>query len=77
MSKKSAALLAEALKLSRKERAKLAKELWESLDESPVDINLMSDEEFARELNRRHEEYLRDPSVAIPLEEVKRLTQIR
>ena len=32
----------------------------------------MTDEEFAAELERRHQEFLRDPSIGIPWEEVKR-----
>jgi putative addiction module component (TIGR02574 family) len=75
MSERAATLLAEALKLSEEERAALADELYASLDDEP-DIDSMSDEEFARELERRHQEYLRDPSVGVPLEEVKRLTRM-
>ena len=76
MSKRAATLLAEALKLSEEERAELADQLYASLDDEP-DIDSMSDEEFARELERRHQEYLRDPSVGVSLEEVKRLTRIK
>jgi putative addiction module component (TIGR02574 family) len=77
MSKRTAALLAEAMKLSDKERAKLAEGILESLDNDTSDIDSMSDEEFTEELNRRHEEFLRDPSVGIPLDEVKRITRIK
>jgi putative addiction module component (TIGR02574 family) len=76
MSERSAALLAEALKLPEEERAAMADELYASLEGEP-DINAMTDEEFAQELERRHQEYLRDPSVGVPLEEVKRLTRIK
>lgn len=76
ISERSAALLAEALTLSEDDRAKLAEELLASLDPPTSDIDSMSEEEFVNELNRRHEEYLRDPSVGVPLEEVKRLTKI-
>jgi putative addiction module component (TIGR02574 family) len=75
MSERAATLLAEALKLSEEERVALADELYASLNDEP-DIDSMSDEEFARELERRHQEFLRDPSVGVPLEEVKRLTRI-
>jgi putative addiction module component (TIGR02574 family) len=75
MSERVTALLTEALKLSEGERAALADQLYDSLD-AGSDIDSMTDEEFARELNRRHEECLRDPSVGVPLEEVKRLTKI-
>jgi putative addiction module component (TIGR02574 family) len=75
MSERAATLLAEALKLSEEERAALADELYASLDGEP-DIDSISDEEFARELERRHQEYLRDPSVGIPMEEVKRLSRM-
>ena len=54
----------------------VAKALYDaSLDEA-ADTDSMTDEELARELNRRHEEYLRDPSVGIPLEEVKRFAAV-
>ena len=75
MSERTASLLAEALKLSELERIELVEGIDASLDELP-DCDAMSEEEFARELNRRHEEYLRDPSVGVPLEEVKRQMKI-
>ena len=75
MSERAATLLAEALKLSEEERVELADQLYESLD-AGSDIDSMTEEEFKAELDRRHEEFLRDPSVGVPLEEVKRLTRI-
>jgi putative addiction module component (TIGR02574 family) len=73
MSDRAANLLAEALKLTEDERAELAEGLLESLDgPPPSDIDRMSDDEFAAELERRHQEFLSDPSVGIPWEEVKR-----
>lgn len=75
MSERAATLLAEALKLSEEERAALADQLYESLDVAS-DVDSMTDEEFARELDRRHQEFLRDPSVGVPMDEVKRLTKI-
>jgi putative addiction module component (TIGR02574 family) len=76
MSERAATLLTEALKLPEEERAELANQLYASLEGEP-NINSMSDDEFAKELERRHQEYLRDPSVGVPLEEVKRLTRIK
>lgn len=77
MSKRSAALLTQALKLSAKERLELAEEILASVGPSASDADPASDEELAKELNRRHEEFLRDPSVGVPWDEVKRLTRIR
>jgi putative addiction module component (TIGR02574 family) len=74
MSERYTSLLAEALKLSEEERANLAYAIFDSLD-GPADIHAMSDEEFKAELDRRHEEFLRDPSVGVPWEEVKRMTK--
>jgi putative addiction module component (TIGR02574 family) len=76
MSERYATLLAEALKLSEDERAELAHELLDSLDGQPADIDSMTEAEFKAELERRHEEFLRDPSVGIPWDEVKRMTKI-
>lgn len=75
MSERTASLLAEALKLTEAERIELVDGIDASLDVE-TDCDSTTDEEFARELNRRHEEYLRDPSVGIPLEEVKRLMKV-
>jgi putative addiction module component (TIGR02574 family) len=76
MSERTATLLAEALKLSEEERVELADQLYDSLDGPPSDYDGMTEEEFKAELDRRHEEFLRDPSVGIPWEEVQRLTKI-
>jgi len=76
MSERVAALLAEALKLSEDERAELADQLYDSIDGPPCDYEGMTEEEFKAELDRRHDEFLRDPSVGIPWEEVKRMTKI-
>jgi putative addiction module component (TIGR02574 family) len=73
MSERFTELLAAALRLSDEERADLAERLLESLDPPPSDIDGMTDEEFKAELDRRHEEFLRDPSVGIPWEQVKRM----
>jgi putative addiction module component (TIGR02574 family) len=76
MSKRYTDLLTEALKLSEDERAELAHELLDSLAANPPDVDAVSEEEFKAELDRRHEEFLGDPSVGVPWEEVKRMTTI-
>ena len=76
MSEQYTDLLTEALKLSEDERAELAHELLDSLAANPPDASAVSEEEFKAELDRRHEEFLRDPSVGIRWEEVKRMTKI-
>jgi putative addiction module component (TIGR02574 family) len=76
MSERVTTLLAEALNLPEEERGQLAYALLDSLDGSPSNIDAMTDEEFKAELDRRHEEFLRDPSVGVPWEEVKRMTKI-
>ena len=76
MSERYTAVLAEALKLADKERAALVDELLGSLGEPPSEYREMTEAEFKAELDRRHEEFLRDPSVGVPWEEVKRLTRI-
>lgn len=75
MSDRTRMLLTEALKLSDDERAELADQIYASLD-AASDTDAMADEDFARELDRRHKEYMHDPSVGVPMEEVKRLTKI-
>jgi len=77
MSERAATLLAEALKLSSQERQELVDGLLNSIDSECSDIDSMNAEEFEKELNRRHEEFQRDPSVGIPFEEVKRITRIK
>jgi putative addiction module component (TIGR02574 family) len=72
MSEKVAELLKSAMLLSAEERQELAECLEDSLDAPDLHVG-MTEEEFIAELNRRHEEFLRDPSVAIPWEEVKKM----
>jgi putative addiction module component (TIGR02574 family) len=76
MSERTTALLVEALKLSEEERADLAYALLDTLDSESLNIDSMTEEEFIAELERRREEAMRDPSVLIPWEEVKRMTRI-
>jgi putative addiction module component (TIGR02574 family) len=63
-----AALLAEIMELSEDERRELVEELFESLPQASADFVLT--EEQKAELDRRMEEHRRDPSSAVPAEEV-------
>jgi putative addiction module component (TIGR02574 family) len=63
-------ILAAALALPDADRAMIAERLLESLP-SEADVDSMTDEEFAAELERRRQEYARDPSVAIPWSEFR------
>jgi putative addiction module component (TIGR02574 family) len=60
-------LLQELLKLSPAERIELVNVLWESL--SPADVPPLTAEQEA-ELDRRWAEHERDPSSAIPWDDV-------
>lgn len=66
-------LEAEALSLPVHERIRLAQELWESiLPEAEADPDLLPlSEEQIQELERRLVEHERDPSSAVPWEEVR------
>ena len=59
------------LALPETERGLLVEQLLESLGPEP---DYETEEEFAAELQRRYEEYQRDPSVAIPWSEVQKMT---
>jgi putative addiction module component (TIGR02574 family) len=63
-----AALLSEIMQLSPEERLELVEEVLESLPAEPTDFSL-TDEQIA-ELEARFAEHQRDPSSAIPAEEV-------
>ena len=69
MTPESQALFDAALALPEAERAILAERLLETL--SPPGEEL-TDDELEAELDRRFEEYRRDPSVGIPWSEIKR-----
>jgi len=71
MSERTATPLAAALRLSEEERAELVEGLLDSLDAPVSDIDRMTEEEFAAELDRRAEELRRNPDAAIPWEQVK------
>lgn len=66
-------LEAEVLKLPAAERIRLAQELWDSIiPEAEVAPDLLPlSEEQVQELERRLTEHERDPSSAIPWEEVR------
>lgn len=76
MSERAKALLTEALSLSDLERLEIADALYESLDPPPSDYEFMTEEEFVKELERRHEELRLHPERAVPLEEVIRMSKI-
>jgi putative addiction module component (TIGR02574 family) len=62
------ALMQDLLKLPAAERREIAQELLESLEES--DLPPLTPEQM-EEIDRRLEEHRRDPSTAIPWEEVR------
>lgn len=68
----ASAQLSRLLKLPVAERIALAMALWESLgdDEKEAELGLSPEQE--REIDRRVEEYLQNPSAAIPWSEVRR-----
>jgi putative addiction module component (TIGR02574 family) len=74
MTQRATEILTAALQLSEAERMELIEGLEESLDGPGLDTDDMTDEEFEAELNRRHEELMRDPSAGVPWEEVLRKT---
>ncbi len=63
------ALLEAALRLPETERVLLVNELLESLSPETEDP---ADDALADELNRRLEEYRRDPTAAVPWTEARR-----
>lgn len=72
MSQTAAELLKAAMELPPDERGELAERLLDTLDPPGSDIDAMTDEEFAAELDRRAAEMRADPSAGVPWEEVKR-----
>ncbi len=69
MSAETQAIFKAALALDPVLREKLADALWASLEAPGQE---MSEAEFLGELDRRSEEYKRDPSCALPWSEVKK-----
>jgi putative addiction module component (TIGR02574 family) len=68
MSNETQSILSAALALPEAERLWLVEHLMETL---PPDTDDRTDEEFAAEMDRRWEEFQRDPSSAIPWDQVK------
>jgi len=62
------ALLVELMKLTPAERIQLAEDLWDSI--SPEEMPPLSDEQIS-EINRRLAEHQKDPTTALPWEEVR------
>ena len=65
--------LAEALKLSVPERIQLAEDLWDSIASAPEAVSLTKAQ--ADELDRRLEDYRKNPQAGSPWDEVKRRIQ--
>jgi len=61
-------LWAELMELTPAERIELVEDLWDSIE--PQDMPPLTPEQ-KQELDRRYAEHLRDPTTAIPWEEVK------
>jgi putative addiction module component (TIGR02574 family) len=64
------ALLQELLQLTPAERIQLAEDLWDSVSTDSGELPPLTEAECA-ELKRRLEEHRRDPSTAVPWEEVR------
>jgi putative addiction module component (TIGR02574 family) len=62
------ALLAELMKLTSAERIELAQDLWDSI--SPEDMPPLTPE-WEQEIDRRLAEHEKDPTTAVPWEEVR------
>lgn len=63
-------LLAELLRLSPAERIQLAEDLWDSVAASPDSMPGLTEAQIT-ECERRLAEHDRDPSTAVPWEEVR------
>ncbi len=71
MTQRTTSLLDEVLQLPDDERSAFAERLLESFGDPQTDLDRMTDEEFAVELERRQEEARRDPSVLISWDQVR------
>ena len=67
----SSSSLSQLLSLPARERAELAMELWGSLSDEERDGDLILSPEELAELDRRWAEHLRNPSAAVPWNEVR------
>jgi putative addiction module component (TIGR02574 family) len=72
MNPQTQALFDAALALPETERALLVKRLLETLSPEPGEL---TDEQLEAELDRRFDEYRRDPSGGIPWSEITRSEQ--
>jgi putative addiction module component (TIGR02574 family) len=63
------ALLKELMELTPEERIQLAEDLWDSI--APEEMPPLTDEQMA-EMDRRLAEHERDPSSALPWEDVRK-----
>lgn len=64
-------LLTAAMKLGESERNELAERLWDTLDGPSFPTDDLTEEEFEREILRRREEALNDPSSLMTWEQVR------
>ena len=62
-------LISDILELSVAERLQLVEEIWDSIADVPEGLDLTEAQKV--ELNRRLDEYRKDPSIAIPWDVVK------
>lgn len=72
MSNEVSTLLEAAMKLSDAQRTELAEALLETVPSAEEEI---VDDELKAELDRRWREFEKDPSMAVPWSEVKRMTE--
>ena len=62
-----------AIKLGESDRSELADRLWESLDDSPLEFDELTQDELKAEIVRRRDEAIRDPSSLIPWSHVREM----
>jgi putative addiction module component (TIGR02574 family) len=74
MSPTAASVMESALSLSDVDRAAIADALLSSLPEESEEFAELSDEEFARELQRRSDEMKNDPTASIPWSQLRKMT---
>ena len=69
MTSEASQVLADALRLPEAERARLARQLLDTLSPDTPDV---ADDELEAELGRRLQEFQQDPTAAVPWSELKR-----